>query len=694
MFRASVGNKCICMFAYMYICMHVLANNISHSLERKSIYLLTTHILSLPLLHLNISWLPSRSLLQLEEAETRGILARKTSLAHLAAHFKELKGDLPPVVGRVVVKSQLSYFASLNDDSRKLGFPCQAYIVIDDGTAEAVTVLWYSTCRDFFTSIQPGDVIALDGYRVRSITNYGSVYSTDARIELSVNSQKPMGKIYIMHRPSMNALLEKPLVRESLPLVCLKEARLLPDSTSCDIIARLVHVGRLEVDQYKQKHFLYRWVTLRDDSSARPLLAKLYSCSQERHLTRLRAGILLHMTNMVSRTFVFNSRVPPLCILRSSKTTFYTSAPVSPLAIDILPDTERARAVCTWALHSGEDLDFREGGLISFPPSTRFRHAPPTISPVPISLAADVAMNLRHLERRQLVVQGFVCRVLYKQAGDSAMLVNWVAPEDLLPRNAITKRGHRRGRLRGRGRRRGKRVKKEDRGTGAPSIRGKKRQQHEKEEEEEEEGRNKEREEKGVTLQPGIGIILDGAHPAEGSAIVLSTAVRVVGRAVNGDAHELNEETDEEEEKSGKEGERAKKKDRVEDPSQPQKEKGHDLQDALVPTDVDNIDESRAPPHWSVLLTGLNQDLTLEAIIPYDDGPGGILPPLLRHVPGFPGDDLVAEDDDSRALVEICKQIKGKRLAAVVDLFCHNGRTEITLNRWLGSDQVVLAGDH
>jgi hypothetical protein len=351
------------------------------------------------------SWESNRELISVDAEEALHLLSTSVSLEELSATFKQMKAG-PAIAGRVVEKSQVLYFPTLTDGR---AFPFHAYFVLSDGTATVPLVLWYSCCHDYFSSIRVGDLVAITGYRPRAITSFSSIYAPDASIELSLNSRQPEAKIHLLEAgisPELDAL---PL----FPLPFLSVAELLDgkeehaeDPLHCNVVVRLVHVGRVEVDRYKRSIFAYRWLSVRDDSTSTGMLFKLYGGQQYPELLGLQAGQLLLCTNVRLHVHIVNSRVT-LTHLQTTKTSYFTPAAPTSLAFDSIPIGPRLSALLSWVIHADESLLLLQDGLVQYPPPSA-QLMRPALSPTPLATLASVLSEMRHLERMQMVVQGVI----------------------------------------------------------------------------------------------------------------------------------------------------------------------------------------------------------------------------------------------------------------------------------------------
>jgi hypothetical protein len=68
---------------------------------------------------------------------------------------------------------------------------------VADGTERAVIVLWYSMVPQFLARVVPGDIIAIESYRVNRATNFLRDFA-NVDMELSLNSRNPEGKLYLI----------------------------------------------------------------------------------------------------------------------------------------------------------------------------------------------------------------------------------------------------------------------------------------------------------------------------------------------------------------------------------------------------------------------------------------------------------------------------------------------------------------
>eukprot|EP00047_Mylnosiga_fluctuans_P006873 m.249705 g.249705 ORF g.249705 m.249705 type:complete len:711 (+) comp16266_c0_seq1:1075-3207(+) len=364
------------------------------------------------------SWTPHKEELTLSDEGAAAAIASHMELSDLIANYKTLA--VPPrILGRVVSKTQVFFFNT--QDSK--AFPFYAYVIIDDGTEQAAVVLWYSACRDFYTSITPGDVISIEGYKAKTSTTFSREHAPDARIEISVNSRNPEGKIRILP-PVAAAQVGEPSFGADSPMLSIKAIRALDiDGAACHFAGVVAAIGRVEVSRYKRNFFRYRWIELIDETSpSRPLLVKVYAGSDARKLDQITAGDLIALHNLRARLFVSNSKVPKLRYLMTTKSSWFVSDEISAQALKDLPESERLAAVRTWAVLQQESIHPSNLIFVPFPPLAQRLMVPMQTHVDEMRAIIDSLQAMHHLERRSMVVQGHIVGIY---CHDGSQSVKW-----------------------------------------------------------------------------------------------------------------------------------------------------------------------------------------------------------------------------------------------------------------------------
>jgi hypothetical protein len=368
------------------------------------------------------SWVDQRERCLLNQEDAEDFVSDRKTLAYLDLHYKELD-SMPCVVGRVVSKSQVVFFPHMTQ-STAYPFPFHSYFVIDDGTEQIAVVLWLSACRDYFRTIHIGDIVGLRGFKVKPSTTYSREFSPYGRIELAINSKNPTGELFILPIESVPDFVDLPLCVE-VPITTLQSLRGMDDGTICSVLGVVVCAGRVEIIKYKQSYHMYRWLRLRDDSTARVFHLKLFVCSQEEEFLKISAGNLFSCSDVKLHVIAVNSRVPTVHYLTTTKTSTFFSEAISPQALQHLPSSPRLTAARSWAVLTESSETFVENGLIPFPPVSH-RLAPPPASPIPLAMVASTLAEMHHFERRQVVVQGFLAGVSLRSDEN---VVDWLAAE-------------------------------------------------------------------------------------------------------------------------------------------------------------------------------------------------------------------------------------------------------------------------
>jgi hypothetical protein len=336
------------------------------------------------------------------------LLPQRVTLAFLSTIFKP-RMELPPIAGRVVSKTAPFFFPSQDKLDPE---PCNAYLVIDDGTESVPVVLWYAACRNLYTSIEVGDIILLHNYKAKPLSPFCEPYCPGASLELSVNSRNPTTTVFVL-APSIIAFPSPPVVWSSIRDIQHPQSFVDPE-VLCNVVAVIVHAGRCELRIKKsgtaaESRFLYRWLQLRDDTSGRLLHSKVYTCGQLDVLTALQPGVIFSCTNMRVTKLICSSRIPPLSFVRTTRASLLRHAPVGDLAPAAVGASTRAHAVAAWA-HAMPDLVLLRGGLVPFPPPSH-RAMPIDLPLSSFDDALHVLAALALLQREQVAVQAVVVRV-------------------------------------------------------------------------------------------------------------------------------------------------------------------------------------------------------------------------------------------------------------------------------------------
>eukprot|EP01134_Creolimax_fragrantissima_P002419 CFRG2419T1 len=198
-------------------------------------------------------------------------------------HYEDIlklanKSKLPPLYGRVISKSRLIH-TGISDLPRAA--PVQAHLVIVDAKRPAArsdaprpkfrVVLWETTCCAFYNGIHVGDVVCVEGYRLKCI--YGPIDDDEGLcgLEVSVNSRNPKATVRRIvpdpTRKNITKFLKRfPMAKYNFawPDSCKPKEK----ETMIDLIGIVLYVGRklITVGRSNNNSITlseYRWIQIR-----------------------------------------------------------------------------------------------------------------------------------------------------------------------------------------------------------------------------------------------------------------------------------------------------------------------------------------------------------------------------------------------------------------------------------------------
>ncbi|CAL8384702.1 unnamed protein product [Arctogadus glacialis] len=177
------------------------------------------------------------------------------------------------LVVRIINRTHLMYFGK---PDRKCECPYKVVLEVCDRSATVCVVLWNTVCLDWYRTLRPGHTLALNHYRVKTS------YTQQSDIEVSVNSRNPAAQLRLL--PESSVPVERRPPSPSYTFCSGEELLEVPHGNLCDVIGLVTFVGRTERIRNKDGQgaelLQYRWLSLEDGTSDRPIMVKLFSTSQ------------------------------------------------------------------------------------------------------------------------------------------------------------------------------------------------------------------------------------------------------------------------------------------------------------------------------------------------------------------------------------------------------------------------------
>jgi hypothetical protein len=331
----------------------------------------------------------TRERITLDSATAKGAQTSVSSVSTLVSQWKTLS-HYPALVVVITKKSQLQ---CIGNTGEKQQFPFQAYLRLEDSTGAVSAVLWYSVCRDYYYSLDVGDVIVVSDYRVKAATAFSQAF-TDAHLELSLNSKNPTATINIIRPSDVHLDLSLPILQDIYRLVPRPSLTSLADDTYVGFAGMVTYLGRPERELVRKstKHFwTYRWIQVTDNSSV-SVPIKLYSCGYQQEFESLRVGMMFIACNLRVGSFVIGQSPKRHIHLTTSHTTQYFAWFSS---ADILADSNPFLAIP----HVREVAEWAHTRMASLP-LTAYAIGGYTSLPVPASARltrSDLRLSLVHI---------------------------------------------------------------------------------------------------------------------------------------------------------------------------------------------------------------------------------------------------------------------------------------------------------
>lgn len=288
-----------------------------------------------------------QTLLQLDRKEAAKFLSDRWKLERLTSGRLGRKCE-SMICGRVVSKSRLVHFGKPRDSRRP--FPFMFNVVIQDETSRLPVVIWDELCVKLFKGIHVGDVLALKRFKVkpryqRAIPSIQSQLpqllqtrehepksssSTNTQASLAPPSSKSStvsglveislldNSVVRLISPTLFNSLELNIPPVSYKFVPLSDVRHIPDNILLDMVGLVTFVGRWErsrqdvnVTKTCADLWSWRWVAVKDESSAKSVLLQLFACSNPLAWNALEPGKVLVCTRCRVCSIVASSRGKP-----------------------------------------------------------------------------------------------------------------------------------------------------------------------------------------------------------------------------------------------------------------------------------------------------------------------------------------------------------------------------------------------
>eukprot|EP00051_Salpingoeca_urceolata_P019286 m.280066 g.280066 ORF g.280066 m.280066 type:complete len:720 (-) comp19393_c0_seq2:273-2432(-) len=363
-------------------------------------------------------WTARRDSLLLDHQESLEVARnRNVTVAELADEYRVL-AKLPLLVARVTGKSSLMNFGSHDDDRP---FPFQAYVQVQDQTGVLCLVLWFSSCRDYYSSIQLGDLITVSGYKVKPLTVFSRAIFPGARAELALSSRNPTGIIRIVSQAAEADADPDDLQYTARSEICQfttrRSLREHVDGDIVNVVGTVGSVGRIEVVPDDQRGMqTVRWITFGDESSPRDFVLCLSSCSRPNDLAALQVGGLIAVTNVKVRSLARDSRSDRCLHLLTTKASQWVSWKHN--ESHPFGDNKEVASLLAWTETLGGEclLPGTVGGYQRWPNPAGNRPSLCELEVISFSALHDALGSLRIQERRQFYVQSFVLNVQFSPA--------------------------------------------------------------------------------------------------------------------------------------------------------------------------------------------------------------------------------------------------------------------------------------
>ncbi|XP_078660798.1 RPA-related protein RADX-like [Branchiostoma floridae x Branchiostoma belcheri] len=349
----------------------------------------------------------------------------RIELNRLASKYKNMSRPYPAVVGRVLARARVHHYGKPGKDKEKWTY--QGYIELGDSSGTASMVLWGSTVPALYNQLEVGAVVRVENYTVRhsfTLRSRPALHNNQLpclNIELNINSRKPAAVVTVVPREHVDPEWELPDVKYNFVRSTALAGT--EDQAIVDVLGLSTFVGRWErlrrpnCPQFWQS----RWVHIKDETSAEPMVLQLFATSQPDIHDNITAGHIVVATHMrVMHSTVGRDKKKFVYLTTTRESQVYTTGfhgyhgYRSEQALHDLAD---------W-LQSGKArecaLSAVIGGCYGYPP------LPPTLEEYKAGLGEekDVKVtplhhlplelsSLHYCEGKRLVVQGTIAMVTY-----------------------------------------------------------------------------------------------------------------------------------------------------------------------------------------------------------------------------------------------------------------------------------------
>ena len=238
-----------------------------------------------------------------QSCSVSGVIEYAAKLDGGAARRGAAPSDHPQMlVARVIQKGNLVMYASQDKTDK---YPMNFSFVVADGTGSVKVVCWTSTCFRYYHSVQIGDLVVLNNFRVQRSRvpslGAGALKIADAlvppsarleltvgrsaaqlggvgEVEIAINAENPEGRVRTLKPHQCVGFTVPSLLLNLADTAALNRVPQYGEFDACGVV---VFVGRLEVERPRVSDngvYSYRWLQLRDPASPTPLCVR-WACN-------------------------------------------------------------------------------------------------------------------------------------------------------------------------------------------------------------------------------------------------------------------------------------------------------------------------------------------------------------------------------------------------------------------------------